>query len=332
MNSNEKNKLRIVKIIEYLMTESDEKHPVTVANIIEFLEDQDITADRKTIYSDIKVIDEYFLAVKTIKSSQNKYYLEDRQFKLSEIQLIVSAIVSAGFIDEKTSNNLIAKLFAQTSVHIAKEIKGNITIKNPKKHKTSALLDSIETIISAIRQRKQISYEYIKHNNMGQEIVNVHKFTPVDLIYNDDYYYCICVGVKEDMEKFYSIRIDRMRNVCVSESDAISHKYNSEAYVKTQFQMWATGSVWVELYVDNKILDSMYDKFGPKLIVQKVDEDTAKINVEVSISPAFYAWIFTFGDQIKIITPNVLEGFINYIKTIISVYNSPNTKDFNNEE
>ncbi len=330
MNSNEKNKLRIVKIIEYLMTESDETHPVTVANIIEYLEDQDITADRKTIYSDIKVIDEYFLAVKTIKSSQNKYYLEDRQFKLSEIQLIVSAIVSAGFIDEKTSNNLIAKLFAQTSVHIAKEIKGNITIKNPKKNKTSAVLDSIETIICAIRQRKQISYEYIKHNNMGQEVVNVHKFTPVDLIYNDDYYYCICAGIKEGQDKFYSIRIDRMRNVVVSDTEAIAHKYNSEAYVKTQFQMWSTDSIWVELYVDNKIIDAMYDKFGPKLIVQKVDENRAKINVEVSISPAFYAWIFTFGKAIKIMTPSVLEGFINYIKSIISVYNSSNNED--NEE
>ena len=158
------------------MIESDEEHPVSVVMIQDYLKDKDISADRKTIYSDIAVINEYFMSVVTVKKSQNWYYCNDRKFDFSEIQVIVSAIVSAGFIDPKTSDDLIEKLYSQTSKYISKEIKGNITIKNPSKHSNRDTLNSIDTIISAIRSKKQITYQYIKHDINGKLNTKNHKF------------------------------------------------------------------------------------------------------------------------------------------------------------
>jgi len=320
LKTNEKNKLRIVEIIEYLMIESDEDHPVSVVMIQDYLKDKDITADRKTIYSDIAVINEYFMSVVTLKKSQNWYYCNDRKFDFSEIQVIVSAIVSAGFIDPKTSDELIEKLYSQTSRYISKEIKGNITIKNPSKHSNRDTLNSIDTIIDAIRKKKQISYQYIKHDINGKLVTKNHKFTPVDLIYNDNYYYCVMAGVREDSIKFYHIRIDRMKNVLISDDQAIAHNYNSNNYVTKHFQMWDGELSWVELLITNDVVDSMMDKFGEKLLIQPIDETHARIHVQVAVSKAFFSWIVTFGDNVKIITKDVKAQFIGYIAEIVNQY------------
>lgn len=320
MEQSDKNKLRMVKLIEYLITESDELHPVSIANILDYLKSEDISANRKTIYSDIEAINDHFMKVVTTKKSQNWYYCDERKFDLSEIQLIVSAIVSAGFIDSKTSDELIDKLYSQTSKHIAKEIKNNITIKNPSKHSNREVLLSIEYIISAIRQRKQIEYDYIKHDVSGKDISRRSKMTPVDLIYNDNYYYVVVAGVSNDDIKFYTIRVDRMKNVLISDTDSIAHNYNSNNYVKTHFQMWDGEIRRVELLIENGIVDSMMDRFGEGLIIKRIDDNHAIINVEVAISQAFYSWLVTFGDKVKILTKDVKIGFIQYIASIVSLY------------
>ncbi len=321
MDSN-KNKIRIVKIIEYLISESDEDHPVSVAMIIDFLNSEGISADRKTIYSDIDAINEHYMMVVCIKKSQNWYYCNDRKFDLAEIQVIVSAIVSSGFIDPKTTLELINKLYEQTSHHIASEIKKNISIKNPLKHNNPDVLNSIYVIIDSIRRKKQISYLYIKHDLDHNEVVVTHKFTAVDLIYNDNYYYAVMAGDKNQNVLFYNIRIDRMRDVKILEEEpAIKHKYNSQEYIKSNFQMWNGTEKNIELEITPDIVDSMYDKFGEgKFKLEKLPNGNAKFFCKAPISQAFFSWIFTFKDKIKILTEDVKTEFVDYLNTVLNLY------------
>ncbi len=323
MDSN-KNKIRIVKIIEYLISESDEDHPVSVAMIVDFLNGEGITADRKTIYSDIDAINEHYMMVVCIKKSQNWYYCNDRKFDLAEIQVIVSAIVSAGFIDPKTTLELINKLYDQTSRHIASEIKKNISIKNPLKHNNPDVLNSIYTIIESIRKKKQIKYLYIKHDLDHNEVVIAHKFTAVDLIYNDNYYYAVMAGEKNDNIQFYNIRIDRMRDVEIQEDcQALKHKYNSQEYIKSNFQMWNGNEKNIELEITPDIVDAMYDKFGEgKFKLEHLPNGNAKFFCKAPISQAFFAWVLTFKDKIKILTEDVRNEFVDYLNTVLNIYNN----------
>lgn len=49
-------KLKIIYIMEYLLKNSDENHAVTTSQIIAYLKSHYITAERKTIYSDIEAL------------------------------------------------------------------------------------------------------------------------------------------------------------------------------------------------------------------------------------------------------------------------------------
>ena len=56
-------KLKIIYIMEYLLKNSDEDHAVTTSQIIAYLKSHDITAERKTIYSDIDALRDFGLDI-----------------------------------------------------------------------------------------------------------------------------------------------------------------------------------------------------------------------------------------------------------------------------
>ena len=56
-------KLKIIYIMEYLLKNSDEDHAVTTSQIIAYLKSHDITAERKTIYSDIEALRDFGLDI-----------------------------------------------------------------------------------------------------------------------------------------------------------------------------------------------------------------------------------------------------------------------------
>ena len=56
-------KLKIIYIMEYLLKNSDEDHTVTTNQIIAYLKSHDITAERKTIYSDIDALRDFGIPI-----------------------------------------------------------------------------------------------------------------------------------------------------------------------------------------------------------------------------------------------------------------------------
>lgn len=119
-NSNVKKKpLYILKI---LMENTDQKHPITVNQIIKELEKFDISAERKSIYSDIEALKEFGVDVICIRERANMYYVGKRGFELTELELIIHAILSAKFITNEKGQEIIKKIKTLTSIHEANDL------------------------------------------------------------------------------------------------------------------------------------------------------------------------------------------------------------------
>ena len=67
-------KLKIIYIMEYLLKNSDEDHAVTTSQIIAYLKSHDITAERKTIYSDIEALRDFGLDIIQVSEGNNHGY------------------------------------------------------------------------------------------------------------------------------------------------------------------------------------------------------------------------------------------------------------------
>ena len=82
--------------MKILLEKTDETHSITMREILESLEAYGVSAERKSIYSDIENLRSYGLDI--IGEKEDKAYsyrVVSRQFELAELKLLVDSIQAA---------------------------------------------------------------------------------------------------------------------------------------------------------------------------------------------------------------------------------------------
>lgn len=111
MSKGANQKFKLYRLAEIMLDKTDDEHYITMSEIKEALNAYGITADRKSIYTDLKDLEVLGVEVEG-EPVKNKYHYHvvSRPFELPELKLLVDAIQSSKFITEKKSNALIRKL------------------------------------------------------------------------------------------------------------------------------------------------------------------------------------------------------------------------------
>ena len=105
-----KQKLKLLYLKEIFEEETDNEHSIGMPEIIELLNRKGIPAERKSVYDDIRLLqDEYQLPIEH-EPGQRTYRLADHDFVFSELKLIIDAVASCKTLTEKKSLQLIEKL------------------------------------------------------------------------------------------------------------------------------------------------------------------------------------------------------------------------------
>ena len=73
-------KLRILYIMRMLQEETDAARGLSMSEIIRRLADCGMTADRKTIYTDLDTLRAFGLVIKTVQRNPVEYFIENRDF------------------------------------------------------------------------------------------------------------------------------------------------------------------------------------------------------------------------------------------------------------
>ena len=133
MAKSEKQKLKLLYIIQCLMEKTDEEHAVTTQEIIDYLALQGITAERKSIYTDIDLLIDFGMDIIKKPGRSGGYTLASRQFELAELKLLVDAVQSSKFITTKKSRELIGKLETLCSKYEATQLHRQVVVTNRNK-------------------------------------------------------------------------------------------------------------------------------------------------------------------------------------------------------
>lgn len=122
-------KLKIMYLMKILLEETDEEHDLTLNEIVEKLKAYNVTAERKSLYSDIENLRKYGLDIIGSQYDRTYHYkIGSRQLQLVELKLLVDAVQSARFITEKKSDELIEKLESFTSKYEAKKLARQVNV------------------------------------------------------------------------------------------------------------------------------------------------------------------------------------------------------------
>lgn len=300
-------KLKIFYIRDYLEKHSHADHPVKAGELIAMLEqDHGIQCERKTIYADIKALQDYGLDIVTLPGPGGGYYLASRNFELPELKLLIDAVQSSRYLTEQKSRQLIEKLCTQCSVHDARLMRRTVKVAGRVKSMNESIYNNLDYIQEAIGQNRQISFRYFSWGMDGQRKYRDKTYiaSPYGLCHDNDN--CYLVSWTED-HGITHYRVDRMSHIKILEDNRIpcpeltGNAFNE--YANRTFQMFAGETVNVKLRFHRDLCNVVIDRFGRDVMMIPDGEDHFLFTVPVAISPMFLSWVIGFGDKAKILRP-----------------------------
>ena len=316
--------LKTLYIMEILLQRTDEQHALNTSQILDILEHEyGVKASRQTIYSEIDKLEKSDLDIVKLDGKLGGYYIGSRQFELPELKLMVDAVQSSRFITKKKSNALGKKLAQLASENQRKELRRNIQATNRVKSENESIYYSVNTVNEAISRRKKIRFQYTEFGPDLKEVLRgdgeIYELSPYALLWNEDYYYV--VGWSDKHGNVSVFRVDRLYRPEILEEKAVKRPedFKLDDYSMPIFDMFeGPERVPVKLEVKNELAKYIVDRFGTKLETKQISDDRFSVEVEVSLSPTFYAWVFQFAGGMRILKPKkAVDEFLKMVNLFV---------------
>ena len=302
-------KLKLLVLLRYLMRCSDEAHPVTVQDMIEELARQDISAERKTIYDDMEALRRFGVDIVQRKDRSTGYYVAARDFELPELKLLVDSIQSSKFITQRKTLSLIRKLENLASVYDAQLLERQVYVRGRVKSMNESVYYNVDEISGAISRDRAIRFKYFEFT-VSRERRYRHEgawyiVSPFALMWDDENYYLLAWDASAARLKHY--RVDKMTNIEAleqrREGKEAFQKLDMASYSQRVFGMFAGEEKRVRLRFLNHLAGAVIDRFGKDTILTPDGDEHFIISVDLVVSPQFFAWVFGFGAEAEILSP-----------------------------
>lgn len=306
-------KFKLYCLAQIMLEQTDEEHYISMPEIIEALAAYDITADRKSLYQDLRDLEKLGIEVEgEATGNRYHYHVISRFFALPELKLLVDAIQSSKFITERKSNALIKKLERLVSKYEAQKLQRQVYVSGRIKTMNESIYYTVDAIHNAISENRKIKFQYYQWN-IKKEMELRHNgawyhISPWGLSWDDENYYLVGFDSEAGLIKHY--RVDKMLHISMSEEKREGSEYFTKLdmaeYAKKSFGMYGGEEQTVKLLVDNSLAGVVIDRFGKDVMMIPTDGNRFTVSVNVRVSRQFMGWVFSLGEKVKIIGPDLV--------------------------
>lgn len=339
MTKRNSTRTKMIKLLEVLRKHSDETRYLTTGELIRLLAAEGIHCDRRTLAADIQVLNDCGYEVMSEKAvgMPTCYWIADRSFNAAELRILIDAVRASKFITPERTEKLVYKLAEQGGPFRAKLLENNTVQFNTAKCSNKNIFYIVNEINNAIESKNKISFRYfdydINHNRVYRKNGEKYLVNPVATIYDNDNYYLVCYNTKYDGVAHY--RVDRMENATMELVPMDGYKGKSvdiKRHKKTIFGMFQGEEETVEFVADRSLIDVIFDVFGDDIELENYEENgengenddgtqnancqKVKFNADVQLSPAFLGWCMSFGEKLKVVSP---QSVVEKVKEQIAI-------------
>ena len=222
MATNNKQKLKLLHLMDILRTETDPEHGLTMPQLIEKLAEQGLTAERKSLYRDIKALQDFGMDIRTLRKRPVQYCLAERDFELSQLTLLVDAVQSSRFLSDGASRALVKSIKLLASTPEQDALNKQVHVHGRPSRQNQSDFIAVDKLQDAIADRRKVSFRYFKYDANKARVARRagadHLVTPMNLTYSDGNYYL--VAYNSDDRKIRNYRVDRMEHIERSDEPA----------------------------------------------------------------------------------------------------------------
>ncbi|WP_295219665.1 WYL domain-containing protein [Ruminococcus sp.] len=308
MPKSENQKQKLLYLLKFFYEETDEEHTLTVNQMIDKLEQNGISAARRSIYDDIRTLQDFGIDIVMRKSKTCEYFLSSRIFETPELKILIDSIQSSRFITKKKSESIIKRLKQLASKPQSRKFSGQIYIYDRIKSMNECILYNVDTLHNAIAENRKVTFRYFDYNIKREKVFRkngeLYSANPLALTFDNENYYLIVYN--EKYEDYVHYRVDKMTNIEISTEKRIvpDEKFNAAEYVKPMFFMFDGEVERITALFHISYLNVIIDRFGDNVILRETeDEECFQVTFKAAVSPTFLSWIIGFGAGALILSP-----------------------------
>lgn len=322
-----KNKLKLLYLKEILETETDAEHGLTMNQLIERLQEYGIGAERKSISSDIKVLQDAGVNVVMRRGAAPTYAIERRGFTLSQLMLMVDAIESCRAITERQSKLLIANIKTLASTYEQEKLDREIHVVGRVKSENENIFENVDLVHEAMRLGCRVEFAYARRCADGtrreEHGGQTRTVTPLRVTYAEGFYYL--TAWDDSYEGIREFRLDRMVRVTVrgdlqaTANEAIDDYRNSEHFRPFVFGRFSGTSTLATLSVHPDKVEIITDRFGDEAtFLTREGSDEVLVSVRISKSQQFFGWVAGLDKAVRIVAPESLAAeYKAYVRSLL---------------
>lgn len=326
-------KMKLLYLMQFLVRETDEDHPVTIQQIIDELDKHEIRAERKSLYDDMDALRTFGL---DIVQQNGKYHIASRDFELAELKLLVDSVQSSKFITQKKTLTLIKKISQLAGARDARFLQRQVFVRNRVKSMNESVYYNVDEISYAITQDRMIRFKYFDYTVSKEQKFRKdgswYEISPFSLIADNENYYMLGYDAAAGIIKNY--RVDRMTDISaigkIRDGKKAYKDLDITNYSKEVFDMFGGQIEKVLLRFSNHLTGAVIDRFGLDTSLISFDKDSFTVNVDVAVSPRFYAWLFGFGSEAEILYPEeIRQDYLKRMNEVSKLYSQPSKEAAN---
>jgi predicted DNA-binding transcriptional regulator YafY len=322
---NKNQKIKLLRIWETLRQETDEEHTLSTVQLMERLTEEGVKCERKSIYDDVRSLQELGYPVEVKRTKVNEYYVADRSFSTAELRLLMDSVQAANFLSDNKTKELTSKIAALAGNAKGERLRSNTQFVGGKR-RDDAATDNLEKLQSALEKRRKVSFGYYDLDVKKERVFRtrsdgsqLYVASPKSLVCKDDNYYML--AVMEGRDHYVTYRVDRMSDINILRDKVTTPEWCKQQpvskYLKSTFGMFSGNTERVTMLCKNqpKVINMVLDEFGYDTRLVDRKDGTFYFATDVQVSPVFFAWLMTTGDNVRLYSPqSVCEAYKNALK------------------
>lgn len=324
MARREDQKGRVLALYHLLYQYTDDNHKLTMPKLLELLEHEGYPCDRRSVYSDLDALRHAGMEIEYTRGANGGYWLLTRPFELPELKLLADAVQSARFLTTKKARLLLKKLSGLGSQYQAQELRGQIYTVGRARTENEQVYYNVDTIQQAIAEGRRIRFSYFSYNAKKEKVYKyggaAYAASPYGLCWDNENYYL--VAWYDRRGTIVNFRVDRMERIRLSEQRAVPPplRFRMDNYTQPLFGMFNGPLETVTLVFPERLSTAMFDRFGWN-VTPHADREPGcyRLTAKVELSPAFLGWIFQFGGQVRILSPEkAVQMLTQYAEAVLA--------------
>ena len=233
--------------------------------------------------------------------------------------MLIDAVSASRFIPEKQSNLLIKKLSGLACAHKRASLNRQVFVSNRATDKSGDIFKTVDLIHESIESDTAICFKYFSWTAEKKKEYrrngSFYEISPWALVWDDSCYYLI--GYDNQKEEIRHFRVDKMEKAYLTDIPRIGKeqfkKFDIRSYSDAAFGMFGGTPQRITLSCKKRLANVMLDRFGKGTPILN-DGDSFRITVNVIPGPVFLGWILSFGNEVRILSPESVIRQLDEIK------------------